>query len=419
MTSRERVLAAINHVQPDKIPFDLGGTGCSTAHVKIVEGLNKYYGLPDVPVTVSSPYAMTGYISDELMDKMGCDVATTYGRMAPGGVPREPVVLWKTLHGQDVYMPEAFRMTPDGNGGWYAYPQGDLSCEPSAHMPAKSPYFDAIERCDDFDEDNMNPEDNLEEFGLLSDQDIAYIAEKAKEARATGRCVVFGGANAALGEVGKIPGPTLKNPKGIRRIEDWYMAHALYPEYIEAIYDKETDIVIQNLEKLNAACGDLIDVIFLCDSDLSHQNGLLISLDQYDELYMPYHKKMNNWIHKNTNWKTIKHCCGAAAPLIPKFIESGFDCLNPVQTSARGMDAVMLKKEFGKEITFWGGGVDTQSVLPFGTPEEVRKQVLERCEIFGKDGGFVFASIHIVQGNVPLENVVAMINAVKEFNGDL
>ena len=153
-------------------------------------------------------------------------------------------------------------------------------------------------------------------------------------------------------------------------------------------------------------------------TDFGTQRAQFCSVDQFREFYLPYYKKINDWIHSHTNWKTLKHSCGAVDPIIPLFIEAGFDALNPVQCSAAGMDAKHLKETYGKDITFWGGGIDTQQVLPFGTPEEVRKQVLERLEIFSPDGCYIFNSIHIVQCGTPVENIVAMIDAVHEFNGD-
>jgi len=132
---------------------------------------------------------------------------------------------------------------------------------------------------------------------------------------------------------------------------------------------------------------------------------------------MPYYKRINDWIHRHTAWKSFKHSCGAVYALIPSFIESGFDILNPVQVSAKGMDARRLKQEFGRDIVFWGGGVDTQKTLAFGTPEAVRAEVLERREIFGRDGGFVFNAVHNIQANVPIANIVAMFEALNEFNG--
>ena len=132
---------------------------------------------------------------------------------------------------------------------------------------------------------------------------------------------------------------------------------------------------------------------------------------------MPYYKKMNDWIHAHTAWKTFKHSCGAVETLIPSIIESGFDILNPVQVSAAGMDAAKLKAKYGRDIVFWGGGVDTQKTLMFGRPEQIRAEVLERCRIFGRGGGFIFNAIHNIQSNVPVANVVALFDALREVNG--
>jgi uroporphyrinogen-III decarboxylase len=157
-------------------------------------------------------------------------------------------------------------------------------------------------------------------------------------------------------------------------------------------------------------------VVFICGTDFGTQQSTFCSAETFKELYMPYYVKMNRWIKENTKWKTFKHCCGAIEPFIPLFIEAGFDILNPVQCSATGMDPKKLKEKYGDRIVFWGGGIDTQQVLPFGTKEEVRSQVLERLEIFSKNGGYVFNAIHNIQAKTPIENIVAMIEAVHEFN---
>jgi uroporphyrinogen-III decarboxylase len=132
---------------------------------------------------------------------------------------------------------------------------------------------------------------------------------------------------------------------------------------------------------------------------------------------MPFYKELNAWIHRNTPWRTFKHSCGAVEKLIPSFLESGFDILNPVQCSAAGMGPEHLKSTYGDRVVFWGGGVDTQQVLPYGTPAEVREQVLRRCEIFAQGGGFVVNTVHNIQAQTPVENIVAMIEAVHDFNG--
>lgn len=164
------------------------------------------------------------------------------------------------------------------------------------------------------------------------------------------------------------------------------------------------------------AVGNIVNAILVCGTDFGTQTSSFCSVKTFRELYFPYYEKVNRWIHANTQWKTFKHSCGLVERFIPSFIDAGFDILNPVQCSAVGMDPEHLKSTYGERITFWGGGVDTQRVLPFGTPEEVRKQVLERCRIFSRNGGFVFNTIHNVQARTPVENIVAMLNAVHEFN---
>jgi uroporphyrinogen-III decarboxylase len=141
------------------------------------------------------------------------------------------------------------------------------------------------------------------------------------------------------------------------------------------------------------------------------------SVATFRDLYFPYYRRINEWIHRNTAWKCFKHSCGSVERFIPSFIEAGFDILNPVQCSAAGMGAGRLKSAYGDRLTFWGGGVDTQKTLPFGTPAEVRAQVLDRLSIFARGGGFIFNSIHNIQAGTPAGNLVAMFGAVREFNG--
>ncbi len=147
--------------------------------------------------------------------------------------------------------------------------------------------------------------------------------------------------------------------------------------------------------------GDKVHVVFMDGTDLASQNSLFCSPATYRELYLPYAKQVNDWVHAHTKWKTLKHCCGGCEPLIEGFIDAGYDVLNPVQTSAKGMDPQHLVETFGDRIVFWGGGVDTQQTLPFGTPDEVRAQVKERVKIFGRKNGYVFNPIHNIQCNTP------------------
>jgi uroporphyrinogen-III decarboxylase len=209
----------------------------------------------------------------------------------------------------------------------------------------------------------------------------------------------------------------MKNPKGIRDVAEWYMSTVLRTDYLHELFDRQTDIAVANMKKIHTVIGDRMDVAWVCGTDFGTQNSTFCSVATFNELYKPYYKKVNAWIHKNTSWKTFKHCCGAMEPMMEGFIESEFDIINPVQWSADGMDPVMLKKKYGDRIVFWGGGVDTQRTLPFGTQEQVREEVLRNCEIFARDGGFVFNTVHNIQAGTPTANVVAMIDALRDFNG--
>ena len=212
----------------------------------------------------------------------------------------------------------------------------------------------------------------------------------------------------AFGDVALVPAAFLKHPKGIRDIEEWYISTVTRRDYIKEVFAGQAEIAIKNFERIYQAVGDRIQAVWLDGTDLAAQNTLFCSPDTYRELYLPYSKKLNDWIHAHTKWKTMKHCCGGCEPLIEGFIEAGFDILNPIQTSAEGMDPQHLVDKYGGRIIFWGGGVDTQQVLPFGKPEQVRKQVAERLEIFNAKNGFVFSTIHNIQCNTPVENVIAM-----------
>jgi uroporphyrinogen-III decarboxylase len=223
----------------------------------------------------------------------------------------------------------------------------------------------------------------------------------------------FGGT--AFGDISHIPGVGLRRPKGIRDVTEWYVSIRSRPDYIHQVFSGQCAIALGNLARIAARVGDFVDVVNVCGTDFGTQSSSFCSVATFRELWMPYYRQINDWIHGNTRWKTFKHSCGAVEKFIDSFIESGFDILNPVQCSASGMDPQHLKSRYGERIIFWGGGVDTQKVLPFGTPTQVREQVLRRCEVFARNGGFVFSAVHNVQAGTPVENIVAMIDAAREF----
>ncbi|MFA7637267.1 MAG: uroporphyrinogen decarboxylase family protein, partial [Monoglobales bacterium] len=371
------------------------------------------YGLEKRPIKVIEPYQMLGKLDDDLKELLGMDTLSVPSFTNMFGIKQQKWKEWTTPHGVDVLIPEDMNMTYDENNV-YVYPEGDLTASPSAKMPDSSHFFDAIIRQEPIDEDLLNPEDNLEEFSELSDEAMDYYKTSFENAAKSGKAVIANIGGTALGDIALVPAPFLKNPKGIRDITEWYMSTAIRQDYIHQVFEKQTDIALKNLERVNRECGENIDIMYICGTDFGTQISTFCSADTFRELYMPYYKKLNNWIHKNTKWKTFKHSCGAIEPFIPLMIESGFDILNPVQCSAMGMDPVTLKEKYGDSICFWGGGVDTQHVLPFGTPQEVSDMVKERCEIFGKGGGFVFSSIHNIQAKTPVANIVAMFDAFNQ-----
>ncbi|MGA2501364.1 MAG: uroporphyrinogen decarboxylase family protein, partial [Tepidisphaeraceae bacterium] len=180
------------------------------------------------------------------------------------------------------------------------------------------------------------------------------------------------------------------------------------------VFDRQLEFAIQNVNTLIDLFGDAVQVAVITGTDFGTQMGPFIAPAAYREMYQPYHKAITGLIHNRSNWKCFIHSCGAVRKLIPDFIDAGFDILNPVQCSAVDMDAARLKQEFGKDIVFWGGGVDTQKTMAFGVPEQVYTEVANRVRIFNQDGGFVFNSVHNVQGNTPIENVEALFKALRD-----
>lgn len=417
MNARENLLRSLSHQQPERVPMDIGGTFVTTMHVSCVDALRRHFGLKG-PARLAHPGNMTGIVDDDLKEALGCDVQELPGEFNAFGFRNENWKEWRIPQGVDILVPGDFNVTGDGRGGYYLYPQGDITAPPSGHMPEDGYYFDAIVRQDPIDDDSLNPEDNLQEFTEMGEETLAYFGREAAAAVRTGRGVAANFGGTAIGNVANLPATHLKHPRGIRNLEEWYVSTMIRQDYLHEVFTRQTDIALRNLERLNRAVGSNVDVVVVCGSDFGIQTGPFCSTELFRELYMPYYQKVNGWIHRNTAWKTFKHSCGGIEPLLPSLIESGFDIINPVQCSAAGMEPVHLKQVYGKDIVFWGGGVDTQHVLPFGTPDEVRSQVLKQCEIFAPDGGFVFASVHCIQAKTPVENIVAMINAVRTFNGE-
>jgi hypothetical protein len=417
LSSRERVKLALAHQEPDRIPLDLGASATTSMHCSIVYGLRQAFKLdpPGTPVKVVEPYQMLGEVAPDLMDCIGIDVVGLGKPTTMFGFRNENWKEWRTFDGTPVLVPEGFNTEPEPSGDILMYPEGDKSCAPSGRMPKDGWYFDAVVRQDPIDDDNLNVEDNLEEFEPVSDELLAHYASEIEKLYPTGKAILGNFGGTAFGDIALVPGMWLKHPKGIRDVAEWYMSTAMRRDYVYEIFDRQCEIAMKNLAKIHAVVGNRIEALFVTGTDFGTQNGPFISPRSYRDLFIPFHQRVNDWIHTNTTWKSFIHSCGSVVALIPSFLEAGFDILNPVQCSAAGMDAQGLKDKFGDRLVFWGGGVDTQHTLPFGTPDEVRAEVRERLRIFGKGGGYIFNPIHNVQCRTPIENMLAMLEAWREF----
>ncbi len=420
MNSRERLQAALNHRQPDRVPVDFGATFVTGIHVSVVHMLRqRLLGEPDFRVKVIEPYQMLGEIDDRLREALGIDVIGSLARRSIFGTEAKDWKPFTTFDGTPCLLPGQMNLTPAPDGGWYMHPEGDTEVGPSGHMPEGAYFFDAVIRQDPIDESRLDPADNTEEFGLLSPEDLAYYREKKvwfETRRQYGSILVIPGT--AFGDIALVPAPWLRHPKGIRDVAEWYMITKTRPDYVRRVFDRQCEIALQNLETLINLFGDEIQVALITGTDFGTQRGPFISAQAYRDLFMPYHQRINELIHRRTAWKTFIHSCGSVYQFLPDFIKAGFDILNPVQCSALDMEPRRLKREFGDDIVFWGGGVDTQQTIARGTPDQVYREVRDRIAIFNEGGGFVFDAIHNIQGNTPIANVEAMFKAIRDSASD-
>ena len=419
MNSRENLRKTLNHQQPERLVVDFGGTAVTGIHCLAVKNLRNYYHLDNHPVKVIEPFQMLGEIEEDLREAMGIDVIGAYGKNCMFGFANSECE-WKPFisnWGQQLLVPVDFNSIKAADGSLLIFPEGDETVPPCAKMPKSGYFFDAIIRQQPIDDDKLNPKDNLEEFTPVDGVNLDYWERTICQLTHSGKGIIASLGGTALGDIALVPGMQLKNPKGIRDVAEWYMSTIMRPDYIHSIFEKQTKLAIESFKKIFERVGNQIDAVFICGTDFGTQDSTFCSPDQFSEMYLPYYKRINDWMHQHTEWKSFKHSCGAVESFMPLFIEAGFDIINPVQINAKGMDPHHLKNTYGKELVFWGGGVDTQKMLSFGTPAAVKKQVLGNCDIFAQDGGFVFNTVHNIQANVPVENLAAMLEAIHEFNG--
>lgn len=418
MNSRERVIKALNHEQPDRVPLDLGSTPVTGISAVALDRLRKALKLEARKVKIYEPFQLLGEVEDDVLAATKADVVGLCSPYTSWGYKNENWKDWTMPDQTEVLIGGGFTVTIDKNGDQFVYPGGDTSVPPSGKLPKDGYYFDNITRQEEIDEDDLDGRrDFKDQFKVFSEEDLKYYEKTANELYNNTEYAIIGNfIEGGLGDAAALPGPALKKTPGVRKLEDWLMYHILYPEYVCDVYDYQVEIVLQNLELYRQAVGDKIQSILVSGTDFGTQRSEFISPDLFRKIYKPRIKKINDWIHENTSWKTFYHSCGSIVNLLDDFVEAGIDIINPVQCSAAGMDPRFLKEKYGNKLVFWGGGIDTQKTLPIGTPEEVKQEALERLRIFSQGGGFIFNTIHNIQSTTPIENILALFEAVHEFN---
>ncbi len=377
MNARERVLAALNHQEPDRVPLDLGGTYVTSINVRAYARLREYLGLPDVGTAMMDTNQQIVWVDDDVVERFGIDVKNV-----------------------SVHFPANYRpiFTVSGDYRRY-YDEFGLGWQ----MPVEDGYY--------FDIFHHPLEGNITETDVdkypwpdpLDPARFVGLREALERVRAEPRATTVGFLHAGMMELFAF----------MRGFSDYFSDLGASPRLAGRIMDRILEMQLAYWGRVFELAGDLVDVALVHD-DFAGQNQMLISPKSYRELCKPRHKQLMDFIHARSHAKVFLHSCGAIRPVIPDLIEIGVDILNPVQVSAKGMDSADLKREYGKDLVFWGGGVDTQHVLGGGTPDQVRDEVRRRVADLMPNGGFVFAAVHNIQQDVPPENIVAMWETVQE-----
>ncbi len=394
MTPRERVITALEHKGGDRVPVDLGAM-LSTGIMGIAYNkLKNYLGVNSGRTRMYDLGQQLAEPEIEILEEIGADVLPLF--------ISEPKI-WKPSKlpdGSLCEVPESFNpeVLPDGS---------KVLRDDVGHIIAKMPkngyYFDSVYH----PLESINTIEELEKhnFYLPIDKDtLNNLHKRTKNLyENTDYALMLNGA-----------GGIYEWAQGLRGWGQFMMDLAGNPEFAGALLDKLVEANIQRLEQVLPVVKGYVQIVQTGD-DLGIQAGPQLSPKLYKEVVKPRHKRLYQYLREHTDAYIFIHTCGSVYEFIPDFIEMGIDILNPVQVSAKDMDTKKLKDEFGKEVTFWGGGCDTQKVLPFGTPSEVKEEVRKRINDLAPDGGFVFTQVHNIQAGIPPENIMAMYEAVKSF----
>ncbi len=414
MNSRERVLAAIAHKQPDQVPVDLGSTPSSGISAIAYSNLLKAIGRTDLPVQIYDVVQQLAQLDMSIIDRFGVDVLDIGRAFNTEEKDWHETIL---ANGDKAFYPIHFNPVKQADGSYHCYDEDGKRL--LALMPQGATFFDQSY----FPYINGFPEnyDTLdEEMGRVlwsryvhspwdhtQDPDFwKTLREKTLQLRASTDKALMIVCGCNLFEWGTF----------LRRMDNFLMDLLCEPDQVARMLDQLLERHLATLAKVCDSVGDIVDIIRFGD-DLGMTSGPFMDVDTYRSLFKPRHKQLCDYVKTHSQMHTFIHSCGSISSLMPDLIEAGIEIFNPVQTNARQMEPEFLKKEFGQDCTFWGGGVETVGTLNNGTSEQVREQVLERLEIMSAGGGFVFNTVHNILPDVPPQNILAMFDAVKEFNG--
>jgi uroporphyrinogen decarboxylase len=402
MTSRERVLAALEHKETDCVPVDLSGHRSSGIAAIAYPKLRKLLDLPPKPIRVYDIIQQLAIVDDDVLDRFGIDTIEMGRGFAQDEQSWQP---WTLPDGTACFVPAWTRIEREDKR-WVIHSDSNriLAQMVDGSLYFEQTYYPFLEG------DDLNAISEVLGESMWTaiasppgPIDSKELTEGAKRLRAgTDRAIIglFGGN---LFEVGHF----------LYRNDQFMMLLAAEPQQAHRFLDKLVELHLANLERFLAAVGEHIDIILFGD-DLGMQTGPMMSPKMYCEFFKPRHKLLWNRAKELADIKVMLHCCGGVRELLPHLIEAGLDAINPVQISCSGMDADQLKSEFGSELAFWGGGCDTRDILPNGTPYQVAEHVKKQVDILSSGGGFVFQQVHNILANVPPENIVAMLDAINK-----
>ncbi len=398
MKSRERIILSLNHKEPDRIPIDLGSTDSSGITWIAYNNLKKALGMSG-NTRVFDLMQMIVKVEVEVLKIIESDAVSLIYE------PRE----WKSfefIKGHPIEIPERVLIEEKDNGEMLIYSNDG---KPSYKRPKGGFYFDSIYHPL---KDADLPEDIDKGFSFMESYDMPYYMDESFEDLKKRAVILHEKTDYAV--VANLWVHLLASGQDLRGFENFMMDLVINKKMAHRFLEKQVEAYIPRIDKYLEAVGNYIDVIQVND-DLGTQNGLQLSKELYVEMLKPYHKKLWRHIKQKSKKHILLHSCGSIYELIPDLIEMGIDAINPVQVSAKNMDSKKLKTEFGKDITFWGGGCDTQKILPQGNPKDVKEEVKRRAEDLFGSGGFVFCQVHNIQPDVPVENIIAMYEALNDL----